>query len=290
MICEECGSPLIEEIDTGEIVCPRCGTVVRNRRVVISLPENYDFPRNGLPLTFRAPGKGINSIIGWKDKDGKGNKLNREQKEIVRRLRKWEKYTSSSIDRSIRVGLGKLNAMGEKLNLPNSVIETAAVIYTKVTLNRSFMLGRKREDILAGCIYAACRQCNVIYSLDNIAIGLNLTRKEVARAYRKIYDEFNIDVPPVDIPKFISKCVSNLHGLGSTERLALKILEVAGNCNAVVGKSPKGLVGACIYIASKFTEDQFTQPQVADVAGMCSVTLRNRYKDLLAHMDFITEV
>ncbi|MEM1742085.1 MAG: sigma factor-like helix-turn-helix DNA-binding protein, partial [Desulfurococcaceae archaeon] len=50
------------------------------------------------------------------------------------------------------------------------------------------------------------------------------------------------------------------------------------------GKDPAGLAAAAVYIASLELGEKRTQKEVAQVAGVTEVTVRNRYKELVKEL------
>ncbi|HJK73088.1 MAG TPA: transcription initiation factor IIB, partial [Methanocorpusculum sp.] len=48
---------------------------------------------------------------------------------------------------------------------------------------------------------------------------------------------------------------------------------------------PTGVAAAAIYISSILSGERRTQREVADVAGVTEVTIRNRYKELAEQLD-----
>ncbi|RLG31758.1 transcription initiation factor IIB, partial [Methanosarcinales archaeon] len=51
------------------------------------------------------------------------------------------------------------------------------------------------------------------------------------------------------------------------------------------GRGPTGVAAAAIYIASIECDQRRTQREVAEVAGVTEVTIRNRYKELAEELD-----
>ena len=47
------------------------------------------------------------------------------------------------------------------------------------------------------------------------------------------------------------------------------------------GRGPAGIAAAGLYVAALLNNEKKTQREVADVAGITEVTIRNRYKELL---------
>jgi transcription initiation factor TFIIB len=46
------------------------------------------------------------------------------------------------------------------------------------------------------------------------------------------------------------------------------------------GKNPVGLAAAVLYLACMISNENRTQKNIADAAGVTEVTIRNRFKDL----------
>jgi transcription initiation factor TFIIB len=65
-----------------------------------------------------------------------------------------------------------------------------------------------------------------------------------------------------------------------TQSKAVEILEMAENSELTSGRGPTGIAAASLYVAALLNEEKRTQREVADVAGVTEVTIRNRYKEL----------
>ena len=66
---------------------------------------------------------------------------------------------------------------------------------------------------------------------------------------------------------------------------AIEILKDAADKELTSGRGPTGVAAASIYIASILCGERRTQREVADVAGVTEVTIRNRYKELAERLD-----
>ena len=51
------------------------------------------------------------------------------------------------------------------------------------------------------------------------------------------------------------------------------------------GKGPSGIAAAALYISSLMENDRKSQRDIAEVAGITEVTLRNRYKELSENLN-----
>ena len=53
----------------------------------------------------------------------------------------------------------------------------------------------------------------------------------------------------------------------------------------ITGRDTRGLAAAAIYIASILTDYKITQRDIASIAGVTEVTVRNRYKELVTKLN-----
>jgi Transcription initiation factor IIB (TFIIB) len=65
---------------------------------------------------------------------------------------------------------------------------------------------------------------------------------------------------------------------------------MAENKDLTSGRGPTGVAAAAIYIASIALNERRTQREVAEVAGVTEVTIRNRYKELTEKLGINVEV
>src|SRR5438132_12602256 len=79
--------------------------------------------------------------------------------------------------------MSELDGMASGMALPRNVRETAAMVYRKA-VNKNLIRGRSIDGVVAASLYAACRQCNVPRTLDEIANASRVGRKEIGRTYR----------------------------------------------------------------------------------------------------------
>ena len=59
------------------------------------------------------------------------------------------------------------------------------------------------------------------------------------------------------------------------------ILKKADISELTSGRGPAGIAAAALYVAALLNDEKKTQREVADVAGITEVTIRNRYKELI---------
>ena len=297
--CPECAcDKLVSDYETGEVICGKCGFVISSKTINFG-PEWRAFtsqqweklPRTGAPTNLMIHDKGLSTIIDWKNVDGTGKRMNSSQKYLFYRLRKWNRRTqiSESNQRNLAYALSNISAIGDELNLPKNVIETASSIYRKV-MEKGNSRGRKIKCLAASAIYAACRQCNVIRTLDDVAKSTEHSKKEISRAYRFMHENINANIPLFSFRKYIQKYVSQLALCGETEKIALKLLSKVSNQNLTVGRSPRGITASCVYIACQVIGEKQTQTDIARIAQVSEVTIRNRYKEIMGKIQLLIKI
>ena len=170
------------------------------------------------------------------------------------------------------------------LGLPRTVRETAAVVYRKA-VDKNLIRGRSIEGVAAAALYAACRQCSVPRTLDEIEEVSRVSRKEIGRTYRFISRELALKLMPTSPIDYVPRFCSGLNLKGEVQSKSVEILRQASEKELTSGRGPTGVAAAAIYIASILCGERRTQREVADVAGVTEVTIRNRYKELAEELD-----
>ncbi|MFP3985758.1 MAG: transcription initiation factor IIB [Candidatus Bathyarchaeia archaeon] len=297
--CPECGSDrLIRDYETAEIVCMECGIVIA-AKLQDSGPEWRAFDaeqrskrtRVGAPLTFTIHDKGLSTMIDWHDRDVYGKRLSPGQKAQVYRLRKWQRRirVSDATERNLAFALSEISKIANALSLPKSILETASLIYRKAVKER-LIRGRSIQGVTAAAIYVACRQCGLARTLEEIAQASNINKKEVGRSYRFLIKELDYIIPPLKPSQYITKFSNQLTMQGKVEEIAHKILTTAKQLRLTSGRGPTGIAAAASYIASVLTGERKTQREIAEIAQVTEVTIRNRYKELVDRLSFVMSI
>ena len=292
--CTECGSSnILNDSSRGELVCNNCGLVI-DAEIIDHGPEWRAFDsdqrekrsRTGSPMTYTLHDKGLSTMIDWKNRDSYGRSIPTRNRAQLFRLRKWQRRVriSDATERNLVIALSGIDRLASIMGLPRTVRETAAMIYRKAALKK-LVRGRSIEGVTAASLYAACRQCNVPRTLDEISNAISLSRKEIGRNYRYISRELELKLMPTSPQDYISRFCSVLKLSSDVKAKTLEILHEAANRELTSGRGPTGMAAATLYIASVLCGERRTQRDVADVAGVTEVTIRNRYKEIVDKLD-----
>ncbi len=168
-----------------------------------------------------------------------------------------------------------MDKLKDKLALTDAVVEKAAYIYRKA-MEKKLVRGRSIQGLVAACLYASCRNTETPRTLDDVAKGINIRRKDVARCYRLIFRELELKMPVVDPIKGVSRIASIAELSEKSKRKAITILEEAKKSGMVAGKDPMGIAAAALYLACISTGEVKSQKDISIASGVTEVTIRNR--------------
>lgn len=292
--CNDCGGRLRTNESRGEVVCEDCGLVAEQDEIdrgpewrAFDSQERDEKSRVGAPTTNLMHDKGLSTDIGWQNKDAHGRTLSSTQREKMKRLRTWnERFrTQDSKERNLKQALGEVERMASALGLNKQVKETASVLYRRC-LEEDMLPGRSIEAMVTASLYAACRQCDMPRALDDF---FPVTRArddmEVKRAYKYIMKELNLGMEPIDPRSFLNQYLSDLGDkISNRQKMrqsSEEILDATERENLHSGKSPTALAAGAIYASGLIHSEDLTQGEVGEVASKSTVTIRNRYQDML---------
>jgi len=277
--CPECNSGHLSfDYERGELICEECGLVLTDQMIdqgpewrAFDVEQGEKRARTGAPMTYTIHDKGLSTTIGWKNKDSYGKSIPTRNRAQLYRLRKWQRRirVSNATERNLAFALSELDRMASGMGLPRNVRETAAMVYRKA-VNKNLIRGRSIEGVVAASLYAACRQCNVPRTLDEIANSSRVGRKEIGRTYRFMTRELKLKLMPTKPQDYVSRFCSELKLTGEVQSRAVEILKEAQDKELTSGRGPTGVAAAAIYIASILCNERRTQREVADVAALAA--------------------
>ncbi len=297
--CPECESRhLAQDYDRGELICEDCGLVIDNQYIdegpewrAFDMKQEEKRARTGAPMTQMVHDKGLSTGIDQSNKDSYGKSIPSKKKAQIYRLRKWQRRirVSDATERNLAYALTEMDRMASKMGLPKNIRETAALLYRKA-VKKNLIRGRSINSVVAASLYAACRKAGVPRTLDEIAEATSSDRKEIGRTYRFLSRELTLKLKPTRPQEYLGRFCSELGLDGKVQSQAEDIIKDAEDQELISGKGPTGLAAASIYIASIKENQRRTQREVADVAAVTEVTVRNRYKELVEELDIDVDV
>lgn len=284
-----CLEPEIIVNTEGMRVCASCGLVL-GRAYVSHEKRAYtaDEVKNRRRTEPRWRSYGPRTIIGINSPDAKGHSLQGRRQAMFNRLSKIQGSLVNSLERNFWEARPKLNQLSKKLNIPDHIVETAWKIYAEVA-KQKLTMGRSIDSFVTASVYAAIRIHNFPRLLEEIVEVAMLPLRSVHRSLglivRLVFPVLKMKYRPISPEPLIFRFGNDLNLSVSVQKQASTMLRIALSHGLKrIGKDPKGLAAAALYIAAKPTPERRTQTEIADIAHVTEVTLRTRAKQIKANM------
>lgn len=284
-----CPSPDVIVNDDGTRVCQNCGLtfgqafVDSERRAYTS--EEVQSRRRTEPK-WRSFGP--RTVITGVQADARGHQLGAKKQALFSRLSKIQGSLVSSLERNFWEAKPKLNALSLKLNIPAQIQETAWKIYTEVA-RQKLTMGRSIDGFVTASMYAAIRIHEFPRLLEEIVevaiIPLRSVHRSLGLIVRNVFPILKMKYKPVTTKSLVYRFGNELKLSMSTQTEAATMLDKSRKAGLKsMGKDPKGLAAAALYMACKNSNEKRTQAQIADVARITEVTLRTRVKQIKSYL------
>jgi transcription initiation factor TFIIB len=289
---------IITDVESGEVICGNCGIVITDRAQDTSNPEwraftveeKYSKTRTGAPISLAVHDMGLSTVIGRTNRDASGQILDADMLSTIKRLRTWDSriQVHNSEDRNFRQAFQQLDVLKDKLGLSDVIVEKTAYIYRKAC-ERQLPRGKTIAGVLTAAMYLACRDMGIPRTLKEISTISNIKRKDIARNYRMLVFELEIVIPIVDPMNCIIRIADRVKLSDKTKRQAVRMMNniVKEEIILSAGKNPMGFAASVVYLANIITkeDDNMTQIELAEAAGVTEVTIRNICRSLRRYTD-----
>ena len=281
---------IVFDPERGVRVCIETGEVIESQVIgdeaewrAYTPDEKARRTRVGSPISFSKPNLGVDVYLGPREGSRKIRGLGRrlESVRVQRGLRMGRAV--SSIEKNVNQALRIIEEIVARLELPFQVKEEAARLYREAA-SKGLTRGRSIYSMVAATVYAACRKHKVPITLDEIAKVFDLkeapAKREIARNYRLLVRDLNLEIPVIEPENFVHRIASALNLPDYVVVDAIKIVKKVRKLGLTAGKDPSGLAAAAVYLAALKHGLRKTQKEVAQIAGVTEVTVRNRYKEI----------
>lgn len=284
-----CETPDIFVTVEGNVVCRHCGMcfgsqLVENERRAYTVDELKN--RKRTEPVWRSFGP--RTVMSGIKTDSKGNQLPPNKQALFARLSKIQGSLISSIERNYWEAKPKLQAFAHKLGVPDHIIETAWKIYSEVA-KQKLTMGRSIQAFTAASLYAAIRIHNFPRLLEEVVESASISTRAVHRSLgmimRNVLPKLGFMYRPITPRSLVFRFGNDLDlSIGIQKQAADLLKEAARGGMTRIGKDPKGLAAAALYIVAKKTTEKKTQTDFAEVARITEVTLRTRVKEILKYL------
>jgi transcription initiation factor TFIIB len=187
MMCRDCKEfppNLVEEFSSGDMVCGSCGLVLGDRivdtrsewRTFSNDDQGTDDPsRVGDGANPLLNGSQLQTTIAFGDGTGRSRDLHRAQ----------NKSSHDKATKGLLAAYKEIGAHCDAVNIPKNVSDTAKHLFKLVDDARAFK-GKSQEALIAGCIFIACRQCEVPRTFREIYALTKVSKKDIGRTFKAL--------------------------------------------------------------------------------------------------------
>ena len=246
----------------------------------LSGEEYQNNNRVGRKISLKMIDMGLSTVIEARDKDATGKNLSNQNRRMFYRLRMWDRNSrSASSVKSFQRAFTLLDGISAKLNLPESVTEQTAYLFRKIA-GKKILTGRSTSAILCAATYITCRMTNTPRTLQDIAYAGNIKKKNIQRTYRFLAREMDMYPVAYSPIEFITRIAKAVEISEKTQRLAFKILNIAGKKGISTSKNPMAMAAAAIHLAALMNREKVSQLKISKISGISAVTIRDRTKEI----------
>lgn len=265
--CPDCHSAeTVEDGERGETCCVGCGRVLADRIGVVSL--GMSDTHTPVPLGERSTTMGV-KLFGPAGDSASINRLRLRDRWISNNGRVSGLRTNPMRD---------MRSLHDKLGLPDSVLDRAAVIYAGL-VKGGHSRGRHLVSLMAASLYVACREANVPRTLRDVAVAAGLPVKHLSKDIRFMVMGGMVSPRQYGLPQLIAR-ISNDLGLGVA--CCREAIDTAGKLDRtyLAGKNPLAMAASLLYVLDRREVEGYTCTDLASASGISTVSIRNRAKEL----------
>ncbi|KAK0205101.1 BRF1-domain-containing protein [Desarmillaria ectypa] len=257
--CTDCGGTVIEyDAAAGNGFCIVCGTVVEENTIVNEVV--FGETSSGAAMVQ-------GSFVGLGSTHARmsgpyGNRGNSESRE-----------------QTIANASKKIQSIANILRLSESVCLAATRMYT-LAVEHKFTKGRKSMNVVAVCLYVACRQKETRnYMLIDFSDLLQVNVFELGHTYLQLVQTLNLRLPLVDPSHYISRFSALLEFGDETHKVATDAVRLVQRFDRdwmTRGRRPAGICGAALLLAARMNNFRRSMEEIVQVVKIADTTLKKR--------------
>jgi transcription initiation factor TFIIB len=134
-------------------------------------------------------------------------------------------------------------------------------------------------EVVVCAVYITFQHESNEYRFRDITTTTTFDSISIARTYRLLSDELDLDLAPANLHGFVSRFAGSLDMEERTEALAHDIVDESSEAGLHTGRNPAGVAGGAVYLADSDYYGRLTQDEVAVIAGVSTLTIRHRFHE-----------
>ncbi|ODV80092.1 TFIIB-domain-containing protein [Suhomyces tanzawaensis NRRL Y-17324] len=260
--CVNCGHPklIVNRYNpAGDVSCERCGTVQDENPIV----SEVQFGESSLGAAM------VQGAMVGADQ-ARANYGGGRQNAMESR------------EQTLANGKRKIKRIAAALNIPEYISDSAGEWF-KLALAQNFVQGRRSQNVLATCLYVACRKEKTHHMLIDFSSRLQISVYSLGATFLKMVKALHIvNLPLADPSLFIQHFAEKLdfkEKCTKVVRDAVKLAQRMSEDWIHEGRRPAGIAGACVLLAARMNNFRRTHAEIVAVAHVGPETLQRRLNE-----------
>ncbi|CCD23131.1 transcription factor TFIIIB subunit BRF1 NDAI_0B00970 [Naumovozyma dairenensis CBS 421] len=176
----------------------------------------------------------------------------------------------------------KLRAVSHALSIPEYITDAAFQWY-KLALAYNFVQGRRSQNVIASCLYVACRKEKTHHMLIDFSSRLQVSVYSIGATFLKMVKRLHISKLPLADPSLFIQHFAEKLDLGDKKikvvKDAVKLAQRMSHDWMFEGRRPAGIAGACVLLACRMNNLRRTHSEIVAVSHVAEETLQQRLNE-----------
>lgn len=257
--CKYCGGRLADSnLATGDVSCMKCGRVHQENPIVSEV--QFGETSSGAAMV---QGAMVGSDQARATFSGRQNSM-------------------ESKEQTLKNGKDKIKKIAAALGIKMYIAEMAGEWF-RLALLHNFVQGRRSQNVLAACLYVACRKERTHHMLIDFLSLLQILVYLLGASFLKMVKVLEITKLPLADPSiFIQHFAEKLEfgsQLTKVVKDATKLAQRMANDWIHEGRRPAGIAGACVLLAARMNNFRRLHAEIVEVAHVAEETLQKRLNE-----------
>lgn len=176
----------------------------------------------------------------------------------------------------------KLRAVSHALRIPEYITDAAFQWY-KLALANNFVQGRRSQNVIAACLYVACRKEKTHHMLIDFSSRLQVSVYSIGATFLKMVKKLHITKLPLADPSLFIQHFAEKLDLGDkmikVVKDAVKLSQRMSDDWMYEGRRPAGIAGACVLLACRMNNLRRTHSEIVAVSHVAENTIQERLNE-----------
>lgn len=289
-ICNNCESTNLHN-DNNKLLCNDCGNIIREY-----LNSNAQFETEhgsssyGCPNSYFYP----NAALGCKIKSKRYSKIANLQKQGQMPYK----------EKSLMDVINDIQTRCNKYKITQKIIDTANVLYKKISDCKHTKGERKgksiimrcinRRSLIAACVFYACKLENLPRNPQEIGEIFDLEVKHVNKGCRKFLDYVNITdyynkIKSCQASNFISRYSQELNLSQEILEMAQQISENIHKLDIASNHEPPSIAAGSVLLICNHLKKDISKNKISEIFRISDVTISKTYRKIQPYHKIIMD-